>query len=71
MNNIIGIIIATLLVSAVTVNQAQAQTACNDGSYSNSSGSGTCSYHGGEDRGNHWNSYNNSWNSYNNSWNRY
>ncbi len=28
--------------------QAQAGTMCKDGYYSNSSGSGTCSHHGGE-----------------------
>ncbi len=33
------------LLGAVT---AQAQTPCNDGTSSRSSGSGTCSHHGGE-----------------------
>lgn len=32
----------------VFASEAMAQSECRDGSYSNSSGSGTCSHHGGE-----------------------
>ena len=37
---------ALLLLLGIT--SASADTACNDGTYSHSSGSGTCSHHGGE-----------------------
>jgi hypothetical protein len=42
------IIIAGAFALLLGVVTAQAQTACNDGTYSSSSGSGTCSHHGGE-----------------------
>jgi len=45
-------IIKTLIIVigfvAAALAPAFAQTECNDGSYSNSSGRGTCSHHGGE-----------------------
>ena len=63
------LILAAAAVSIMLGTPALA-TNCNDGTYSYSSGSGTCSYHGGESR-NQWNSYNNSWNNYNNRWGRY
>ena len=40
------------VVIAIGTEAASAQTYCNDGSYSGSHGSGTCSHHGGE-WGNH------------------
>ena len=36
------------ILSLAMLSAAQAATACKDGTYSQSSGSGTCSHHGGE-----------------------
>ena len=43
--------IALLAAGAVIAAPAASATTCNDGSWSNSSGRGTCSWHGGIDRG--------------------
>lgn len=42
------ILIASLALFLAVVSAAQAGTTCKDGHYSQSSGSGTCSHHGGE-----------------------
>lgn len=42
------VLVLTLLSAFGAVSSVHAQTACNDGSYSSSSGSGTCSHHHGE-----------------------
>ena len=49
------ILLIALVATTVAIGceGASAQTYCNDGTYSGSSGSGTCSHHGGEYGNNH------------------
>lgn len=47
MKRMILVIALSLLISPVFTQKASAAAICNDGTYSSSSGSGTCSHHGG------------------------